>query len=191
MSDKTNAVYQISAWFSNSHEKVEVIRAHSEDMESMNLLHVHNGSYLGEIAGGYSKITLCDGYYSLLCGKGDNSIVDINVLDEKGMPQLFPRALLIAYDRAGNIFALNLGACRDADRGRVLYLLKDSFVWENLDISYAQFLKWVSNVSTAALVNNGWKSETEEKPIENFIEYLMGKAAAYNMFLRQGGQSYE
>lgn len=186
MSDKTNAAYQISEWFSDSPEKVETVRSDGEDKESMKLLHVHNGSYLGEITGGYSKITLCNGYFDLLCGKGDNSIVDINTLDEKGMPQLFPGALIIAHDVTGNIFALNSGACRDAGIGKVLYLPKYSFVWEDLDISYAQFLKWVSNVSTAELVNNGWKLGAEVRPIGNFVEYLMGKAAAYNMFLRQG-----
>ncbi len=187
MSDKTNAAYQIREWFSNSPEKVESIRAHSEDRESMNLVHVHDGSYLGEITGWHSKITLCSGYINLLCGRGDNSIVEINAIDNKGMPQLFPGALLIAYDRTGNVFALNSGACRESSLGKVLYLPRDSFVWEDLDISYAQFLKWVSSVTMAELVNNGWKSETEETDIGNFIKYLMGKAAAYNMFLRQGG----
>lgn len=187
MSDNTNAAYQIREWFSNSPEKVETVRNRSEDRESMKLLHVHQGSYLGEITEEYLTITLCEGYFNLLCGKGENSIVDINALDEKGMPQLFPGALLIAYDRTGNVFALNSGACRDADMGKVLYLPKDSFVWENLDISYAQFLKWVSSVTMTELLNNGWKSEIEETAIGNFSEYLMGKAAAYNMFLRQGG----
>jgi len=34
---------------------------------------------------------------------------------------------------------------------------------------------------------NGWRPETGDKPIADILEFLMGKAAAYNMFLRQGG----
>lgn len=71
--------------------------------------------------------------------------------------------------------------------GSVLYLTKDSFVWENLDLRYAQFLKWVSGLTAEDLIRNGWRPETGDKPIADILEFLMGKAAAYNMFLRQGG----
>ena len=186
MLEYTNVAYQINEWLKNSPEKINIVRSRVRDMDSITLLHVHNGSYLGEIVGGYSKIKFCDEYFSLLCGRGDSSIVDINTLDKNGMPELFPGALIIAYDTNGNIFALNSGACWNAEMGSVLYLPKESFVWENLDIRYAQFLKWISGIKTSDLVSNGWKSEGEVKPVGNILEYLLGKAAAYNMFLRQG-----
>lgn len=187
MSDKSNATYQIDEWFSNSPEKVEILRTCSEDKKIMSQLSLGHGSYLGEIADGYSKISLCNGYFSLLCGKGYDSIVDINAIDDKGMPQLFPGALVIAYDREGNIFALNSGAVKNADMGSVLYLHNSSFEWENLDISYAQFLRWISSVNMAELVKNAWKSKNEVEVKGAFVDYLIGKAAAYNMFLKLGG----
>lgn len=186
MSEYTNAAYQINDWLTSAPEKVGLVKSVAKDMDSMEKLHVHDGSYLGEIVGNYSKVTLCDGYFILLCGMGDNSIVDINALNKKGMPELFPGALIIAYDINGNIFALNSGACKDADMGSILYLPNESFAWENLNISYAQFLKWISNVKISDLVKNGWRAERKDKVVGNISEYLIGKAVAYYLFLRQG-----
>ena len=187
MSDNTNATYQINTWFNNASEKINFVKSDRKDLHSMTKLHVSDGSYLGEIVGNYSKVTICNGYISLLCGTGDDSIVDINAVNENGMPELFPGALIIAYDINGNIFALNSGACRDADMGSVLYLTKESFAWEKLDLRYAQFLKWISGLTSSDLVSNGWRPESGDKPIGDILKYLMGKAAAYNMFLNQGG----
>lgn len=187
MLECSNAEYQINEWFNNASEKIEFVKNTKRDSYSMAKLHLHDGSYLGEVVGNYSKITLCAGYFSLLCGMGENSIVDINVLNKPGMPELFPRALIIAYDMNGNIFALNSGACKEAGIGRVLYLPKEGFAWEDLDLSYAQFLKWLSGLTENELIINGWKPDAEYKSISNIAEYLMGKAAAYNMFLRQRG----
>jgi len=47
---------------------------------------------------------LTDDYFRLLCGAGDDSIVDINAVNENGIPELFPGALVIAYDINGNLF---------------------------------------------------------------------------------------
>lgn len=187
MSENTNAAYQINSWFDNAQQMVTRVRSSGSNLDSMKMLHIGEGSYLGEIVGTYSKIALCDGYFRLLCGAGDDSIIDINAVNKNGMPELFPGALIVAYDINGNLFALNSGACREATMGSVLYLTKDSFVWENLDLRYAQFLKWMSGLTSEDLINNGWRPETGDKPIANMLEYLMGKAAAYNMFLKQRG----
>lgn len=187
MSENTNAAYQINSWFQDAQQKVSLARSDRKDLASMKMLHVNEGAYLGEIVGTYSKVALCDGYFRLLCGAGNDSIVDINALNENGMPELFPDALIIAYDINGNIFALNSGACKDAAIGSVLYLTKDSFVWENLDLRYAQFLKWISGLTLRELIGNCWRPEAGDNTIGDIMEYLMGKAAAYNMFLKQGG----
>lgn len=187
MSENTNAAYKINNWFNNAQQKVTLVRSGGRDLDSMKKLHVGEGSYLGEIVGTYSKIALCDGYFRLLCGAGDDSIIDINAVNKRGMPELFPEALIVAYDINGNLFALNSGACRDAAMGSILYLTKGSFAWENLGLRYAQFLKWMSELTSEDLISNGWRPETGDKPIADMLEYLMGKAAAYNMFLKQGG----
>lgn len=186
MSENTTA-YQIDNWLNSAQQKISLVRSDERDIDSLKRLHVGEGSYLGEIVGTYSKVALCNGYFRLLCGAGDNSIIEINAVNKNGMPELFPGALIVAYDINGNLFALNSGACRDAAMGSLLYLTKDSFVWENLDLRYAQFLKWMSSLTSKDLINNGWKPEKGDKPITDMLEYLMGKAAAYNMFLKQKG----
>ena len=187
MSEYNNASDQIKSWFRFAPEEVRLERNSKIDLESITRLHISEGSYLGEIVGTYSKVEMCNGYFRLLCGAGDDSIVDINALDKKGMPELFPGALIIAYDINGNIFALNSGACREATLGSVMYLPKESFSWETLDLRYAQLLKWITGLTSRDLTNNGWRPETGDMPIGDILEYLTGKAAAYNMFLKQRG----
>lgn len=90
MSERTNAEYQVNEWFNNAQEKIEFVRNTKRDSYSMTKLHLHDGSYLGEIVGNYSKITLCAGYFGLLCGMGEDSIVDINALNKRGCRNCFP-----------------------------------------------------------------------------------------------------
>lgn len=187
MSEKTNAAYHINTWFKDAPQKGSIVRSDRRDQVSMRRIHVGEGSYLGEIVGTYSKVALCDGYFRLLCGAGDDSIVDINALSKNGIPELFPGALIIAYDINGDLFALNSGACGDADLGSVLYLTKDSFIWEQLDLRYAQFLKWISGLTSGDAISSGWGPKMGDKPIADVLEFIVGKAAAYNMFLRQMG----
>ncbi len=187
----TSAATQIDEWIRNSPETVHITKQTLSDNETMQRLHVHKGSYIGEIIGRYTRVSLINGYINLLCGKGEDSITEINGVNEKGMPELFPGALIIAYDIDGNVFALNSGACQDAEMGKVLYLPKISFSWENLEISYAQFLEWILSLKACDLIAGGWRMEIGDTGIKNAKAFLFGKAGAYNMFHRSEGGCYE
>ncbi len=56
MSENTNAANQINNWFKNAKQKVTLVRSSVRDLDSMKMLHLDEGSYLGEIVGTYSKI---------------------------------------------------------------------------------------------------------------------------------------
>ena len=58
MSEHTNAEFQINEWFNNTPEAIEFERNTERDSYSMTKLHVYAGSYLGEVVGNYSKVTL-------------------------------------------------------------------------------------------------------------------------------------
>ena len=49
MSEHTNAELQINEWFNNAPEVIEFVRNTKRDSYSLAKLHVHDGSYLGEI----------------------------------------------------------------------------------------------------------------------------------------------
>ena len=155
------------------------------DVESLKKLRVHEDSFLGQITGFYEQISTCNGFILILCGKGNDSIIDLNALKQNGMPDLFPGALIIGYDKYGNIFALNAGADAKAEMGNVLYMSRESFIWEDLDMKYAIFLKWVFGITVHELEREGWKSEGGKEMVGDKVNYLVGKAAAYNMFLKQ------
>lgn len=185
MSNFTNAGLEISNWISTSPEKVKLVKKEICDIESLKKLKIHADSFLGQIVGFYEQLSVCNGFFHILCGEGNDSITNINVVKANGMPDLFPGALIIAYDKSGNIFALNAGADVKAELGNVLYMPKDSFTWEDLGFKYAVFLKWIFGITVNELEQGGWKLESKKEMVGNMAKYLIGKAAAYNMFLKQ------
>ena len=52
--------------------------------------------------------------------------------------------LLIADDVLGGYFAINNGKLGEAI-GKIYYFAPDTLVWENLDVSYSEFLTWAFN----------------------------------------------
>ena len=55
MSENTNATYQINSWFKHTQQKISLVRNNIRDLSSMKMLHVGEGSYLGEIVGAIQR----------------------------------------------------------------------------------------------------------------------------------------
>lgn len=191
MSEYSNTAKNIKEWLENSPERIDFKVNSLCDKDSLRQLRLTEESYLGYITGYYSHLCVCDGYINLLCGQGTDSITTINALDERGMPGLFPGALIIAYDTEGNLFALNGGVKASASLGNVLYLPKNSFYWEDLEIGYSSFLKWILGITAAELEKNAWKECDGKIYVPDINTFLLGKAAAYNIFLKQGDSRNE
>lgn len=174
----------IIEWLDSSPGKTCVMRNDICDRDAVDTLRISKESFMGQIVGYYKKIVIC-GYIHILCGKGEDSIIDTNAVDSRGFPQLFPGALIIAYDGGGGLFAVNGGACAGGAIGNVLYLPNGSFCWEDLRLRYASFLKWALSITEDDLVKGAWKQK-DQLPVKGDLqEYIIGKAAAYNMFIRQ------
>lgn len=180
------ASVQTEEWIAENVERTNVNRLQEQRVDIQSLLKTRNDSFLGYVSGNFGRFDTCNDYFHLLCG-GNDSITSLNAINSKGMPELFPGALVIAYDSNGNLFSLNCGANSNGNLGKVLYMPKDSFVWENLDISYAEFVKWVICVTDQELQVGYWKCGEPLKNTNSCIDYIIGKAAAYNMLLRQKG----
>lgn len=51
-------------------------------------------------------------------------------------------AFVVAHDAVGGFFAINSGAWSEGRPGDIFYLAPDSLEWENLHLSYSEFLHW-------------------------------------------------
>ena len=173
---------QIRKWLEKSPGNPEVSRLEICDTDSLSALKITENSFIGQIVGHYSHMQLC-GHIHMLCGNGDDSLAELNAVDAYGMPRLFPRALIIAYDNGGGIFAVNAGAATYAKIGNVMYLPKEGFAWEDLGIRYSGFLKWACSVTEKTLLDGAWKQEYSQVIQGRLQDFIIGKAAAYNMFL--------
>ena len=177
---------QIEEWIAENSERTNGNRLKEQRVDIQASLKTKNDSFLGYVSGNFDRLDTCDNYFHLLCG-GNDSITTVNAINSKGMPELFPGALVIAYDNNGNLFSLNCGANAKGNLGKVLYMPQDSFVWEDLDIGYAEFIKWVICATDQELLDGDWKCGEPLRNARSCIDYVIGKAAAYNMLLRQKG----
>ena len=79
--------------------------------------------------------------------------------------QRLPGACLFADDVLGGFFALNGGAF-DAQPGHVQYFAPDTLNWENLQMSFSQFLVWVASENLTSFYQSlrwqGWQEEVRE-----------------------------
>ena len=174
----------IKECLNNAESRVDIAKADNFDHISIKKLGISENSYLGQLVGYFQRIKICDGFINILCGDGENSIIRINNIDYK-IPKLFPGALIVAFDREGNIFAINGGVHPNAELGNILYMSSDSFYWEDLEIKYANFIQWATSIKTADLENAGWKSKENKRIRGNVKDFILGKGLAYGLFLKQ------
>ena len=89
---------------------------------------------------------LVDGGWIRILGSGSSQLK--RTLPEWNLGKSFnqfgeaPRFLLIADDAVGGFFALNGGGLDGANLGKVFYFSPDTLSWENLDLTYSQFIEF-------------------------------------------------
>ena len=87
----------------------------------------------------------CDHGWLRLLGSGNEqmrgNLLSWNGIGNEAVSNIQEGAYIIAYDIIGGFFALNEGNFSD-NRGEIFYLAPDTLQWENLQMSYSQFLYW-------------------------------------------------
>ena len=90
------------------------------------------------------------------------SLVSWNGLDDGPSEPSVARALIVGHDVVGGFFGLNGGAWA-GDLGGVFYFAPDTLTWEDLNMSYSSWLKWLSDGDLATFFAPsrwpGWESE--------------------------------
>jgi hypothetical protein len=78
-----------------------------------------------------------------------------------------PKYLLIADDIFGGFFAINGGALSHENLGKIFYLSPDTLKWENLDLTYSEFLIFCFSKKINEFYQD-FKWKTFEKDVINF-----------------------
>jgi len=132
-------------WLKSATNRYELL-AKDDDLarQALHALQVTTRSPMGAIVYETGGILIDDGWLRIL-GSGHprlprDPFTWTKAINEKDVMQI----LFIADDASGGFFALNGGALGE-NIGCVYYFPPDSLEWENLDVSYTDFLRWTLN----------------------------------------------
>lgn len=160
----------IQEWFATARNRVEVLpRNEQQAAETLHHLQVTVRSPLGAIAYETGGVLVDSGWLRLL-GSGSQRMSgslrswNDGTIDTFG---LSGKAIVVAYDAVGGFFALNGGAFR-GDPGHVHYLAPDTLEWEDLEMSYSDFLSWAVTGDLKTYYSDsrwpGWKEQVAPLP---------------------------
>lgn len=139
----------VEKWIAAATNKVEVLPADAEKAKDvLYKTQVTTRSPMGAIVYATGGILIDNGWIRIL-GSGhsklNRTLPDWNKgksINEFGEA---PPFLLIADDVIGGFFAINGGAWGNETAGKIYYLSPDTLEWENLDLSYTEFLLFCFN----------------------------------------------
>lgn len=162
----------IDKWLKKATNKVEILQASSEEPERVLYdLQVTTKSILGAIAYYSGGILIQDGWLRIL-GSGSKKLKrDISIwnkLNDKNEKQKIDGALLVADDILGGFYAINGGKLGNII-GNVFYLAPDTLEWEDLEITFSEFVYWTFTGDINKFYEDfkwtGWQDE---------VKYVLG-----------------
>ncbi|MGZ0084925.1 DUF2625 family protein [Caldibacillus thermoamylovorans] len=143
--DKTELTWkQLNRWMRDAKNQVELLPANIKENQKILLeLQITTKSLLGTVVYYTGGILVNEGWLRIL-GSGNprlpRNVATWNQI-VSGQTTRLPGGLLIADDVVGGFFAINGGAF-GGNIGDVFYLAPDTLEWENLEMSYSNFVNW-------------------------------------------------
>ncbi|MDD9944202.1 MAG: DUF2625 family protein [Myxococcales bacterium] len=155
----------VREWLTEASNPVEVLdcEAGAGD-ETLLALQVTTRSPMGALAHDTGGLLVDHGWVRVLgagCPRLPRSIAAWNGLGDDAEPRL-SGAIAIGDDVVGGFYALN-GGNLPGEPGNVSYFAPDSLEWEDLEMSYSQWLHWLFTGDLARFYENtrwpNWESE--------------------------------
>jgi hypothetical protein len=173
----------VQSWIDSAKNKVEVLPADSNKAKvALFQTQVTTRSPMGAVVYHTGGILVGGGWIRIL-GSGhprfNRSLPEWNKgrSSKAGGEQL--GFFLVADDAMGGFFAVNGGAFSSKQMGKVYYLSPDNLEWEDLDLTYTQFLLFCFNTDLDHFYEGyrwkGWQKEVAALPgdkVYNFFPYL-------------------
>lgn len=175
----------VKAWIDSAKNKVEILLCDTtKAKEALLRTQVTTRSPMGAIIYGTGGLLIDDGWIRII-GSGhtklERTVPDWNKgksFKEFGEQ---PKFLLIADDAIGGYFAINGGEF-GTDMGKIYYLSPDNLEWEQLDLTYSDFLAFCFNGDLEDFYSNlrwtKWRDEVaklEGDKVYNFFPPLWTK----------------
>lgn len=130
-------------WMSRATRPVELLPCDpARGKETLLSLQVTTRSPMGALAYETGGLLVDDGWVRVLgasCDRLPRGLADWNRI---GGDRRLPGALLVGDDALGGFFAVNGGGLRGR-AGNVFYLAPDTLEWEELEMSYSDWLVWL------------------------------------------------
>ena len=162
---------EIQGWIDTAREagrKVETFATGSvQDVDSSVEVVGGQDDYLDAVIAHVGGIQVDRGWLRLLgsgCPMQPRGLGSWNLPGKDKKPRA-SRAILVGDDVLGGFFAINLGGLEGAVGG-VCYFAPDTVSWKELDVTYANFLKWVFTDAFHEFYSDfrwdGWESEVQQ-----------------------------
>ncbi len=156
----------VMGWLSQASVSVEVLPVDPRRADQVLLeAQITTRSPMGAIIHATGGLFIDDGWLRVLGSGHDQQPRDLSSWNAMLLPmkdQRLPGACLFADDVVGGFFALN-GNAFDAQPGYVQYFAPDTLEWEDLKMTYSQFLVWACNGRLARFYESsrwqGWQVE--------------------------------
>jgi hypothetical protein len=189
--NKTDTTWEtIREWISNSINKVEVLPV-KDDINQKVLYNtqVSTKSALGAVIYNTGGLLIDNGWLRII-GSGhlklNRDISTWNQIAPDGKAKLQGGSILVADDVVGGFYAINGGAF-SGEIGNVFYLAPDTLEWEDLEMGYADFIKWSFNGNISKFYEsfrwNNWEEEVNHLSGNSGIliyPYLWAEGAELN-----------
>lgn len=135
----------VQEWLNQANNHYEIIAKNQQQAEAELLANqVTTRSPMGAIIYETGGILVDNGWLRILGSGGKKLNRTISHWNKgKTFKNLgdIPPFLLVADDVLGGYFAINGGGLGD-DLGKIYYFAPESLAWENLNITYSQFIEW-------------------------------------------------
>ena len=158
----------VAEWLSRARASVEVLPANSPQADQGLLaMQVTTRSPMGAIVHATGGLLFDNGWLRVL-GSGHErlprSLGEWNCVSLAVEYQRLPGACLFADDVIGGFFALNGGAF-DAELGHVQYFAPDTLGWEDMKMTYSNFLMWACS-DRLALFYEGFRWHNWQEQVQ-------------------------
>ncbi|WP_394841932.1 DUF2625 domain-containing protein [Pendulispora brunnea] len=156
----------VRSWTASARNSIECLPCDpAEGERTLLALQVTTRSPMGAIAYETGGILIDGGWLRILgagCPELPRSIADWNGVTAQATPHRLPGACLVGDDVVGGFFAVNGGGLK-GKRGNVFYLAPDTLRWEDMDLSYSDWVYWAFTGDLSKFYENarwpGWERE--------------------------------
>jgi hypothetical protein len=156
----------IERWYRSPRSSVEVLGPDTERRDVVvNDLGIDPDSTVAQVILHTGGAFVDHGWFRLL-GSGHPrmklGLDDWNGARGKLEPWRAGEVFVVAHDVVGGFFAMDSGAL-GFGRGRVVYLAPDSVQWEDMEMGYSAFLRWLAQGDVAGFAGDhrwpGWEED--------------------------------